>query len=171
MIFHEAQELWRSLKKVHSYILWGLTLNSYHRLWGGRGEEWKHSKLSEKPFFPSWESRAHWKVFERFYDFCTLHIVAQCAGQPSPQANQMHKTNKQQILAEFLRCAHVYKHQDQLRQNVWYVTTSPPLPHFTCHATVSSTKDIKRVNKNIRRLLAVTGPCSWMRHNFSQFPR
>ena len=47
----------------------------------------------------------------------------------------------------------------------------PPPPHITCHTNVSSTKDIKRVNKNIRRLLAVTGPCSWMRHNFSQFPR
>ena len=170
MIFHEARELWRSLKTVHLYILWWLTLNAYHILWGGGGEEWKHSKLSEKPFFPSWESRAHWKVFERFYDFCTLHIVAQCAGQPSPQANQMHKTNKQQILVEFLRCAHVYKHQDQLRQNVLCVTTSPP-PHFTCHTTAPSTNDIKRVNKNIRRLLAVTGPCSWMGHNFSQFPR
>ena len=45
------------------------------------------------------------------------------------------------------------------------------LPPITCHTNVSSTKDIKRVNKNIRRLLAVTGPCSWMGHNFSQFPR
>ena len=92
---------------------------------------------------------------------CTSHGV---------QTNQVHKTNKQQILAEFLRCAHVYKHQDQLRQNVLCVTTSPP-PHFTCHTTAPSTNDIKRVNKNIRRLLAVTGPCSWMGHNFSQFPR
>ena len=48
---------------------------------------------------------------------------------------------------------------------------STPTPYFTYHTTVSSTKDIKRVNKNTRRLLAVTGPCSWMRHNFSQFPR
>ena len=90
---------------------------------------------------------------------CTSHGV---------QANQVHKTNKQQILAEFLRCAHVCKHQNPLGQNV---CVSPPPPHFTCHTSVSSTKDIKRVNKNIRRLLAVTGPCSWMRHNFSQFPR
>ena len=95
MLFYEARELWRSLKTVHLYILWLLTLNAYHILWGGRGEEWKHSKLSEKPFFSSWESRAHWKVFEWFYDFCTLHIVARCADQPSPQAKPSHAHNEQ----------------------------------------------------------------------------
>ena len=46
-------------------------------------------------FFPSWESRAHRKVFERFYYFCTLHIVARCAGQPSPQAKPSHAHNEQ----------------------------------------------------------------------------
>ena len=158
-------------KTVRSVILWG--------------SHWMHTTYCEEEgeksgnipncrrnlFFPSWESRAHWKVFERFYDFCTLHIAHGVqANQAHRPSHHMRTTNKQQILAEFLRCAHVYKHQDQLRQNVLCVTTSPP-PHFTCHTTAPSTNDIKRVNKNIRRLLAVTGPCSWMTHNFSQFPR
>ena len=118
-------------------------------------------------FFPSWESRAHRKVFERFYDFCTLHI-AHRADQPSPQAKPSHAHNEQTTdpcgipevrprlqtsgptTPKFLMCP-----------------DTPPPPHITCHTNVSSTKDIKGVNKNIRRLLAVTGPCSWMRHNFS----
>ena len=137
-----------------------------------RGRRVETFQIVGETFFPilgiSRALKSVWKVL------WFLHIAHCCTvcRQPSPQANQMHKTNKQQILAEFLRCAHVYKHQDQLRQNVLCVTTSPPSsPHITCHTTVSSTKDIKRVNKNITRLLTVTGPCSWMGHNFSQFPR
>ena len=65
-------------------------------------------------------------------------ISAHCTLLHGVQANQAHRpshhmrtTNKQQILAEFLRCAHVYKHQDQLRQNVWCVNPHPLfyLPH------------------------------------------
>ena len=69
-------------------------------------------------------------------------ISAHCTLLHGVQANQAHMpshhmrtTNKQQILAEFLRCAHVYKHQDQVRQNVWCVTPPPlillamPLSH------------------------------------------
>ena len=132
MIFHEARELWRSLKTVHLYILWLLTLNAYHILWGGRGEEWKHSKLSEKPFFshPGNLARTE-KCLKGFMisAHCTLHTVQ--TNQAHRPSHHMRTTNKQQILAEFLRCAHVYKHQDQLRQNVWCVTPHPLfyLPH------------------------------------------
>ena len=171
MIFHEAQELWRSLKKVHSYILWGLTLNSYHRLWGGRGEEWKHSKLSEKPFFPilgiSRALKSVWKVL------WFLHIAhcTRCAGQPSPQAKPTKctkRTNNRSLRNSW--GAPTFTNIRTYYAKMFDVSRPPP-PHITCHTNVSSTKDIKRVNKNIRRLLAVTGPCSWMRHNFSQFPR
>ena len=167
MIFHEARELWRSLKTVHSVILWG--------------SHWMHTTYCEEEgeksgnipncrrnlFFPSWESRAHRKVFERFYDFCTLHI-AHRADQPSPQAKPSHAHNEQTTDP----CG-IPEVRPRLQ------TSGPTTPKcLMCHppplislTTPMSPQRISRVNKNTRRLLAVTGPCSWMRHNFSQFPR
>ena len=129
-----------------------------------KGRRVETFQIVGETFFPilgiSRALKSVWKVL------WFLHIAhcTRCAGQPSAQNEQTTdpcgipevRPRLQTSGPTSAKC---------------FMCHVPPPHHFTCHTTVSSTKDYKRVNKNIRRLLAVTGPCSWMRHNFSQFPR